>query len=81
MNKGGEPEQVIVDEFIPVYEKSNRPVFCKPVNGQFWVVILEKAWAKVNGSYDNISAGNPHEVLNKFSVAPVFYHNIHQYFY
>jgi calpain-15 len=56
-------------------------VYCRPVNNEFWVVLLEKAWAKVNGSYDNISAGNPHEVLNKFSVAPVFYHNIHQYLY
>lgn len=34
---------------------------------------MEKAWAKISGSYGNISAGYPHEVLNTFVVAPCFY--------
>ncbi len=59
---------------MPVYEGSNRPVFCRAVGGEVWVMLLEKLWAKLSGSYGNISAGYPHEVLNTFLVAPCFYY-------
>lgn len=39
-------------------------------------MLLEKAWAKLKGSYGDTSAGYPHEVLNTFSVAPCFYYEI-----
>jgi hypothetical protein len=41
-------------------------------------MLLEKAWAKIKGSYGNISAGCPHEVLNTFSVAPCLYFPVHE---
>ena len=39
-------------------------------------MLLEKAWAKIKGSYGAISAGCPHEVLQTFSVAPCYYYQI-----
>ena len=39
-------------------------------------MLLEKAWAKICGSYGDTSSGYPHEVLNTFLVAPCFYEDI-----
>jgi calpain-15 len=39
--------------------KANKPIFCQPRNNEIWVLILEKAWAKANGSYANINSGMP----------------------
>ena len=56
----GELHEIVIDDMIPVFEGSNRPVFCKPHNNEVWVMLLEKAWAKLSGSYGNTSAGYPH---------------------
>lgn len=34
---------------------------------------MEKAWAKIHGSYGAIVGGLPNEVLHAFSGAPTFY--------
>jgi hypothetical protein len=41
---------------VPVQENGN-PIFCQPnrKTGEFWVVLLEKALAKVKGSYSNLN--------------------------
>ena len=39
-------------------------------------MLIEKAWAKIKGSYGAISAGCPHEVLNAFSLAPCYFYQI-----
>lgn len=39
-------------------------------------MLLEKAWAKIKGSYGKINRGNPYEVLNTFSLAPVYNYRI-----
>ncbi|KAG8344715.1 putative calpain-like cysteine peptidase [Trypanosoma vivax] len=47
----GQWRYVIVDDFLPV-DKKDELVFTKPVDGKyFWPCILEKAMAKLNGSY------------------------------
>jgi hypothetical protein len=51
-------KEVVIDDYVPV-NKANRPLFCQPNKNEFWVLILEKAWAKANGSYANIAAGTP----------------------
>jgi hypothetical protein len=52
----GVVEEVVIDDFIPVHE-NGLPVFCQPnkSTGEFWVVLLEKALAKVNGGYSNLN--------------------------
>ena len=68
----GKPQIVIVDDFIPVrLSSSNKPKCCfaKPHEKEIWVILLEKAWAKINGGYLNIISGNPRdafEVLTGF---------------
>ena len=40
-----------------------------------WVMLLEKAWAKVNGSYENTITGLPADALKCLTGAPVEYYN------
>lgn len=50
--------EVVVDDYIPVTPQ-NTPLFAKPAGGrEVWVMILEKAWAKLNGSYAAIVGNN-----------------------
>lgn len=46
-----------VDDYFPVYHNLC-PVFTKAKNNAIWVMVLEKAWAKLFGSYQNSSAGS-----------------------
>ena len=39
---------------------------------EVWVMILEKAWAKVNGSYASTIAGLPSEAFSVLTEAPTF---------
>jgi calpain-15 len=78
VNREGVPTELVIDDYIPVYKTTNRPVFCKANGNEIWVMLLEKVWAKVKGSYGAIKAGSPHEVLNTFSIAPCFNFSIHE---
>jgi calpain-15 len=72
----GQFKELIIDDYVPCYYGSNRPVFCKPNGNEVWVMLLEKAWAKLSGSYGNIWSGYSHEVLSSFLVSPCFYYEI-----
>lgn len=53
----GEWQIVIVDDYLP-YDKDNDNAAFTQANGQeIWVLMLEKAWAKINGGYLNIIGG------------------------
>ena len=45
----GCPREVVVDTQIPVYEASMEPCFAKSKGGELWVILMEKAYAKVLG--------------------------------
>lgn len=76
VNIQGKRQEIYIDDYIPVFEGSDRPVFCKPMNNEIWVILLEKAWAKLSGSYGMTSEGYSHEVFNTFSLAPCIYTEI-----
>ena len=42
---------VVVDDFIPVNPKTELPAFFHSETQELWAIILEKAWAKLHGSY------------------------------
>jgi calpain-15 len=48
------------------------PCFSSANGNELWVIILEKAWAKVHGSYERIEAGLAHEVMRDLTGAPSY---------
>ena len=63
----GIPQIILVDDYFPTV--NNEFIFAQNSN-EFWVQLLEKAWAKINLSYANTIAGIPYEVFNCLSEAP-----------
>lgn len=66
MKINGEWKIVILDDYFPCFksnDKIKQPIFSKPKNSELWVMLLEKAWAKINGGYINIISGWATEVL------------------
>jgi hypothetical protein len=65
---------VIVDDFFPMSNKSQCLraqewdfIFSAPkkrsVNKEIWPMVMEKAWAKLHGSYESTDAGENHDAL------------------
>jgi hypothetical protein len=60
----GQWHTVVVDDFIPCDSDGN-PCHAHPPTGssEVWVMIVEKAYAKFNGCYENIIGGEENEAL------------------
>ena len=69
--KDGLLKEVIIDDFFPVDIKSNKIIFSSSKNDSLWIPILEKSYAKLNGSYNNIDIKNIEGILRDFTYAPV----------
>jgi calpain-15 len=68
----GEKKIVVVDDYFPYDEAKSRWAFSKPSTGnEIWVLILEKAFAKVFGSYSRIEVGDSGEALMPLTGCPV----------
>ena len=50
----GEFQKVYIDDYFPCLKNSNILYFIKPSNFEIWSLLIEKAWVKVNGGYQNI---------------------------
>ena len=74
----GEPVKVVVDDVFPVANDS-RLAFAgvNENSGNIWPLVLEKAWAKCNKSYEDIIPGNSADAFEFLSPAPfnTYYHN------
>ncbi|KAF0983090.1 hypothetical protein FDP41_011068 [Naegleria fowleri] len=68
---GGEWTRVIVDDFFPVNEWNN-PVFAHNNAAELWVMLLEKAYAKVCGSYSKLISGFADEAFEDLTGCPTF---------
>jgi calpain-15 len=54
----GEMKTVVVDDRFPYNEDRQNWAFSRPSkSSEIWVLILEKAWAKIFGSYQRIEGG------------------------
>ena len=74
----GEPVTMVVDDTFPV-ANDTRLAFAglNEESGNIWPLILEKAWAKCNKSYEDIIPGNSADAFEFLSPAPfnTYYHN------
>jgi hypothetical protein len=70
MNHYGEWRAVIMDDYFPCYNRKRGPAFTKGNGNELWVLLLEKAWAKLYGSYERIEAGLTREALRDLTGAP-----------
>lgn len=62
-------EEILLDDYIPCQPVSKNPAFNTSKQGELWVMLLEKAWAKVHDGYLNISAGLTREALRDLTGA------------
>lgn len=74
MYKNGQHVQIIVDNYFPC--RGKEPCFSRANGKELWVLILEKAWAKIHGSYSRIIGGTAYHVLRDLLGAPSYYHRV-----
>ena len=53
----GEWQIIFLDDYFPYDPAKKTFAFCKPQGNELWAILLEKAWAKLNGGYTNIIGG------------------------
>lgn len=63
-------EEVVLDDYFPSKLDICRPAFSYSKNNSLWMMLIEKAWAKVHMGYLNISCGFAREALRDLTGAP-----------
>jgi hypothetical protein len=58
----------MVDNYIPV--KNGYPAFSRAQGKELWVLMLEKAWAKIHKSYERIESGDTQLTVRDLTGAP-----------
>eukprot|EP00347_Sterkiella_histriomuscorum_P008050 403346565 len=65
----GEWQSVIVDDYIPCYPNGG-PIFSSCHQNELWVSLLEKAFAKVRGGYQNLTKSLSYQALQDLTGFP-----------
>lgn len=68
MCKNGMRQLVVVDNYIPTRDGSL--AFSRTHGREMWVIIAEKAFAKIHGSYERIEGGDTQITLRDLTGAP-----------
>jgi len=63
---------ILLDDSFPCDVKTRKPVFSHGNGPELWVLLLEKAYAKLHGSYMNIENGNAAAALSDLTGGPCF---------
>ena len=66
--KNGQKVKIYVDDWFPSLH--DKPAFANTKDGAIWVMILEKAWAKLHGSFSKIISGEVPYALRDLTGAP-----------
>jgi len=72
--KNGEWVTVTVDDYFPCIPGCD-PIFGRSAHNELWLLILEKAYAKLHGSYLTLKGGYAHEALSDLTGCPCMYYN------
>ena len=75
VNYEGRYHTEVVDDYIPVYEKTLEPVWTRDLQNP-WLNLLIKMWAKLKGGYQEIKNTNPMDFLRTFSNSNWRYYNL-----
>jgi calpain-15 len=66
----GEWKTVVLDDYFPCYASDGQFVCAQSSRYQLWVPLIEKAMAKLNGSYEALAGGNTCESLKTLTGYP-----------
>lgn len=61
---GSEWLTIVIDEKIPCHAGTAQPRFAQANSREIWVLLMEKAFAKMYGGYDKLEGTCPSETLN-----------------
>ena len=70
---------IILDDYFPIIKGSNILRFSKPVKSEIWLLLMEKAFAKLNGGYGSLFSCNISHVIQAFtgfSVERLFFYDL-----
>jgi calpain-15 len=73
--KDGEWCEVTVDDYFPCFPLAG-PFFSRAHNNELWVLLLEKAYAKLHGNYKTLCGGEPHQALMDLTGCPTTSFNL-----
>lgn len=76
--KSGAWQTVTVDDFFPVDASTGRLAFSHSPNNELWVALVEKAYAKLHGSYFAIESGSICDAFSDLTGAPAERIELHQ---
>lgn len=60
---GTEWKTIVIDEKIPCYAGTTKPRFAQANSREIWVLLMEKAFAKMYGGYDKLE-GSSFDILH-----------------
>ena len=63
INNKGIPTLIIIDDYFPCLKGTRFPLFVKCPHNNIWPMIIEKAFAKIYGSYYNLQNISTQEIL------------------
>lgn len=66
---GGSATRVVIDDFIPCKEWG-APAFTSNHGTELWAMLLEKAYAKIHGSYSRLISGHPEDAFQDLTGMP-----------
>lgn len=66
---------VTIDDLFPCYPHGT-PLFSQNVNNELWVLILEKAYAKLHGGYYQLRNGFLNEALSDLTGSPTLAYDL-----
>lgn len=73
--KNGEWVTVTVDDYFPCYPEGE-PLFARAHGNEIWVMLLEKAYAKLHGNYYLLRGGFVHEALIDLTGCPTICYDL-----